>query len=156
MGPTKPVPLHVRSASVEDVLLMEECRRLHHASPADERMTAYFRGLHHPQQALLPRIGYIALSDKAPVGYSAGHLTTRFGYTGELQYLFVAQPYRRRGIGRRLVQELARWFIAQRAATVCVCVDSESEAAAPFYTSLGAKPFKPHWYAWEDIALAAG
>ena len=150
---TNPDPLRVRIASVEDVPLMEECRRLHHAGPADERMTAYFSGLHHPHQALLPRIGYIVLSGEAPVGYIAGHLTTRFGYEGELQYLFVVQPYRRRGIGRRLVQELARWFVEQWATRVCVCVDADSQAAAPFYGSLGAKPFKPHWYAWEDIAV---
>jgi GNAT superfamily N-acetyltransferase len=150
-----PDPLLVRIATVEDVALMEQCRRSHHARPADERMTAYFSGLHHPHQALLPRLGYIALSGKAPVGYIAGHLTTRFGYTAELQYLFVSAPYRRRSIGRRLVQELARWFIEQRARRVCVCLDSESQAAAPFYTSLGAKPFRPHWYAWEDIALVS-
>ena len=152
---TNPDPLQVRIASVEDVPLMEESRRLHQAGPADEPITPYFSGLHHPQQALLPRVGYIVLWGEAPVGYIAGHLTTRLGYAGELQYLFVALPYRRRGIGGRLVQELARSFIAQRATRVCVCVDSESQAAAPFYASLGAKPFKPHWYAWEGIALVA-
>ena len=124
--------ISVREASGSDVELMEQSRNLHGAGPADERMGAYFRGLHHPHKALLPRTGYIAMADNKPVGYTAGHLTTRFGYAGELQYLFVAPPYRRRGIGRRLVTSLANWFVAQGALRVCVCVDLESEPAAPF------------------------
>jgi GNAT superfamily N-acetyltransferase len=151
MAPS-PDLISFREASVSDVQLMEQSRSLHGSGRADERMSAYFRGLHYPQNALLPRTGYIAMADNKPVGYTAGHLTTRFGYTGELQYLFVALPYRRRGIGRRLVKSLASWFVAQDALRVCVCVDLESEPAAPFYASLGASPFRPSWYAWEDIA----
>jgi GNAT superfamily N-acetyltransferase len=144
----------VREASVADVALMEQARSLHGVGQADERMADYFRGLHHPHKALLPRIGYLALADGKPVAYTAGHLTTRFGYEGELQYLFVAPPYRRRGIGRRLVSSLANWFVTHGALRVCVCVDLESEPAAPFYTSLGASPFRPSWYGWENIAAA--
>jgi GNAT superfamily N-acetyltransferase len=145
--------ISVREASASDVELMEQSRNLHGAGRADERMAAYFRGLHHPQKALLPRTGYIAMADKKPVGYTAGHLTTRFGYAGELQYLFVALPYRRQGIGRWLVKSLASWFVAQGALRACVGVDLESEPAAPFYASLGASPFRPCWYAWENIAV---
>lgn len=153
---SNPDLISVREASVSDVELMEQSRTLHGAGRADERMAAYFRGLHHPQKALLPRTGYIAMADTKPVGYAAGHLTTRFGYAGELQYLFVALPYRRRGIGRWLVKSLASWFAAQGALRVCVCVDLESEPAAPFYVSLGASPFRPSWYAWENIAAMTG
>ena len=38
------------------------------AGPADTRMAAYFKGQHHPQQALLPRVGYVALADDGVVG----------------------------------------------------------------------------------------
>ena len=40
-------------------------------------MAAYFNGQHHPQQALLPRVGYVALAGDAVIGYIAGNRTTR-------------------------------------------------------------------------------
>jgi GNAT superfamily N-acetyltransferase len=115
-------------------------------------MAAYFNGHHHPQQALLPRVGYVALVDDAVVGYVAGHLTTRHGCAGEVQYLFVTPAYRRRGVATALVRLLAGWFRERAAARVCVCVDADSPAGEPFYGSLGASPFKKHWYVWEEVA----
>src|SRR5215831_2477631 len=81
MAPS-PDLISFREASVSDVELMEQSRSLHGSVRADERMAAYFRGLHHPEKALLPRTGYIAMADNKPVGYTAGHQTTRFGYAG--------------------------------------------------------------------------
>ena len=85
-----------------DVAKMEPCRLNDAAGHADNRMAAYFRGEHHPQLALMPRTGFIALLDGAAIGYIAGHLTTRHGCQGEVQYLFVASSYRRRGDRHRL------------------------------------------------------
>jgi len=70
-----------------------------------------------------------------------------------VQYLFVAQEYRRRGIGTELLRRLARWFEGQRARRVCVNVAPDSPAAKPFYESAGASPIKKFWYAWEDISM---
>jgi GNAT superfamily N-acetyltransferase len=118
-------------------------------------MAAYFDGLHHPQRALPPRTGYVALCGGAVVGYIAGHLTTRYGCAGEVQYLFVAPEWRRRQIATELLRLLAGWFARNSAARVCVNVDPESPAAKPFYASLGAAPLsspRPYWYVWENIA----
>src|SRR5262249_6235243 len=90
---------------------MEECRLTDPAAgPADERMAAYFDGLHHPHKALPPRTGFIALAARSVVGYIAGHLTTRHGCAGEVQYLYVAPAYRRSRVGAALLRLLPAWF----------------------------------------------
>jgi GNAT superfamily N-acetyltransferase len=143
-----------RTATSGDVAAMAQCRLNDPAGgAADERMGAYFDGRHHPHQALPPRIGYVASAADAPVGYIAGHLTTRHGCAGEVQYLFVASAYRRRGIASTLLRMLAGWFREQDAARVCVCVDADSPAAQPFYARLGAFPLRKYWYVWEDIGV---
>ena len=119
------------------------------AGPGDARMAAYFAGDHHPQQALAPRVGYVALDDDRVVGYIAGHLTRRHDCQGEVQYLYVAPAYRRLGVASALLELLADWFTRQGARRVCVNVNLESPAAAPFYRSHGAEPLSKFWYVWE-------
>lgn len=116
-------------------------------------MAAYFDGKHHPQQALPPRIGYVALVRDGVIGYIAGHLTTRHGCAGEVQYLFVSPDFRRRGVATALLRLLADWFGSGCAQKVCVCVDADSPAAKPFYESTGASPFRRLWYGWDDISV---
>ncbi len=82
--------------------------------PYDGRMAAYLEGYHHPQKALLPRVGYVAVADGTVVGYIAGHLTTRNACAAEVQYLFVSPDYRRNGIGTALLKLMAAWFLETR------------------------------------------
>jgi GNAT superfamily N-acetyltransferase len=144
-----------RAATSADVPAMGQCRVTDPAAgPADPRMTAYFNGEHHPQQALLPRIGYVALARDQVIGYIAGHRTKRHGCEGEVQYLFVAPAYRRRGIGTALFRLLAEWFREHGVHKVCVGVANDSPPEAkPFVERVGAVPLKKHWYAWEDIQV---
>src|ERR1700733_14801497 len=79
---------------------MEQCRGLDAARQVGYPCVAYFTGDHHPQQALLPRIGYVAIDGSEMAGYIAGHLTERLGCDGEIKYMFVAPAYRRRGLRR--------------------------------------------------------
>jgi hypothetical protein len=76
----RPFPVATRT----DVAAMGQ-RRLTDAAagPADSRMAAYFNGQHHPQQALLPRVGYVALAGNTVVGYIAGHRTARHACASE-------------------------------------------------------------------------
>ncbi len=147
----------LRVATEADVAAMAACRlRDPAAGRADPRMTAYFRGQHHPQRALMPRTGYVALAEGTIIGYIAGHLTTRHDCGGEVQYLFVAPEFRRRGIGTSLLRLMAGWFQEQAVVKVCVCVDAHSPAAQPFYHKLGASPLSPlrkYWYVWENIRV---
>lgn len=126
------------------------------AGPADARTAAYFSGTHHPQQALLPRTGFVAIADIAIVGYIAGHLTERFDCQAEVQYLYVAPAYRRLGVGRNLFLRLGAWFAEQHALRVCVNVDPDSPEARPFYSSVSATDLRPHWMEWRDITRALG
>jgi GNAT superfamily N-acetyltransferase len=126
------------------------------AGPADARMAAYFSGKHHPQRALLPRTGFVATADAAVIGYIAGHLTERFDCQGEVQYLYVAPAYRRLGVGRNLLRQLAAWFGERHALRVCVNVDPDSPGARPFYLSMAATDLRPHWMEWRDITSVSG
>jgi len=120
---------------------------------AEERMVAYFDSEHHPQQALLPRMIYVALEDDTLIGYIAGHLTQRFGCEGELQWLYVAPERRRRGVASALLRRLAEWFNEQRASQVCVNVASSNSVARAFYAQNGAEAMNQHWLMWKNIAM---
>lgn len=147
--------IRFRIATAADVPAIAACRLNDPTvGPADWRMASYFDGKHHPQQARRPRTGYVALAGDTIVGYIAGHLTTRFGCRGEVQYLFVAPVFRRRGIATALLGLMAEWFAAADARKVCVNVDADSPGATPFYESTGAVRRKPFWHQWDDITTS--
>lgn len=99
--------IQFREATIADVAAMALCRLSDPtADPADPRMAAYFEREHHPQKALRPRIGFLAIANREVIGYIAGHRTTRHGCAGEIQYLYVTPDYRRRGIAT--VNDLSR------------------------------------------------
>lgn len=134
-----PADFVFREATSADVQGMAFCRLSDSAAgPADGRMGAYLSGLHHPQQALLPRIGYVAVMDQRVVGYIAGHLTTRHGCAGEVQYLFVEPAARRKAVATRLLRLMASWFVEHGARRVFVCLDADSPSARPFYEAVQA------------------
>ncbi|MEI9815355.1 MAG: GNAT family N-acetyltransferase [Acidobacteriota bacterium] len=141
----------------DDVAAMAACRLTDPAAgPADPRMLAYFEHRHHPQRALPPRTGFLAMSGTQVIGYVAGHMTTRHDCAGEVQYLFVSPPFRRQGIATLLLRLMSDWFHAHALARVCVCVDAESPAAVPFYEKMGAVPLFPPkkgWFVWERMDL---
>lgn len=116
---------------------------------ADPRMLPYLLGEHHPQQALGPRVMWMALDGDVPVGYIAGHLTRRFGCDGELQYLYVLPAHRGGRVAAGLLRQLARWFVERGAHRVCV--DVGNERAYRFYTRHGAADLQKHWLVWEDV-----
>ncbi|MGQ0815993.1 MAG: GNAT family N-acetyltransferase [Gemmatimonadota bacterium] len=114
MSPKQSNPVSYRTVASADVNAMLECRLGDADSgPGDARMRAYFEGQHHPQQALLPRTGFVAVRDGRVVGYIAGHLTTRHGCDGEVQYLYVAPTHRRHGVAVGLLRFLRDWFFSK-------------------------------------------
>lgn len=162
--PTSSIPIvtasdriRYRRATSADVDAISRCRREDPlAGDADPRLSAYLDGRSHPREALLPRIGFLALDGDRIVGYVAGHLTTRHGCDGEVQHLFVAPSHRRQGIASALLRLQAQWFQTQGAAKVCVDVDVGSAPAIPFYVACGASPLNRYWYVWDDMAAALG
>jgi len=122
---------------------------------SEERMTAYLDGLSDPQQALPPRVIYVAYEGDALIGYIAGHLTRRFGCDGELQWIYVTLERRRKGVASELLSCLAAWFKQQHASRVCVNVARQNTVALRFYAKNGAEPMKLGWLVWNDIAVAS-
>jgi len=112
-------------------------------------MLQYLAGEHHPQQALLPRVLWMAEDTDKPIGYTAGHLTERFGCDGELQWIYVVPTHRRAGVASHLLRLLAGWFLEQDARRICV--DVGDDEARPFYRRHGAVELNRHWMIWEDI-----
>jgi ribosomal protein S18 acetylase RimI-like enzyme len=115
------------------------------------RISGYMDCHLHPQQALMPRIIYIASEANIPVGFIAGHLTRRYECDGELEWIDVLQEYRRSGIASKLLQLLAAWFIEQKALKICVDVDPTNITARRFYKKHGAEDLNKHWLVWKDI-----
>ncbi len=116
----------------------------------------YFDRVINPEEALGPRMGYVASNDNHEVvGFAAGHLTGRFDCAGELAWISVLPHYRNQGIGTTLLRFLASWFAMQRARRVCVDVSPVNADARRFYARHGAVPLKRHWYVWEDFTRLA-
>lgn len=114
-----------------------------------ERITNYSEGLVNPQEALRPRVIYVAVEDTRVVGFAAGHLTRRFNCEGELQWIDTVETHRRRGIASGLIIVLAKWFIRQQAYKICV--DPGNHIARTLYNKNGAVPLNEHWLYWTDI-----
>lgn len=83
----------------------------------------------------------------------------------EIKFLYVANAFQGRGIGRRLMAELALAAIDQRATGVALGVVHGNDAAIEFYERLGGRRIGrytdsgPVWrsdnlgYAWDDFKL---
>lgn len=137
-------------AAASDVAALAALRSAGEAGGASaERMARYLAGTHHPQQALKPRVIYMASAEARPIGYVAGHLTKRYGCDGELQWIYVAPDYRGSGVAAELLRLLAVWFSEHDAARVCVDVGDVS--GRRFYEKFGAEPLNEHWMVWTDI-----
>ncbi len=119
----------------------------------EARIAAYLNGELHPQKALLPRAGYVALDGDSVVGFIAGHLTRRYGCGGELEWINVAPEYRRKSVAAELIVLLAAWFVERSALKVCVNVAPENMTAARFYQKHGADRLNEHWLVWNDISV---
>ena len=113
------------------------------------RIKGYLDGTVNPQQALAPRIIYVAHIDEIIVGFIGGHLTRRFDCEGELEWIDVVEEFRRKGIASQLIRLLAGWFIEQQAYKICI--DPGNETARIFYGKNGAEQLNEHWMFWADI-----
>ncbi|MFI5161318.1 MAG: GNAT family N-acetyltransferase [Sphingobacteriales bacterium] len=115
------------------------------------RITGYIKGELHPQNALMPRVVYVAIENDIIIGFIAGHLTKRLECDSELEWIDVTSQFRRKGIATELIRMLAAWFIEQKA--LKICVDPGNDTARIFYSSLGAENLNAHWMYWNDISV---
>jgi ribosomal protein S18 acetylase RimI-like enzyme len=118
----------------------------------EQRIAGYLRGEINPQQALAPRVIYVAMDGETVVGFIAGHLTRRFGSDGELEWINVGVGYRGLDIAGALLAQLAGWFVGQQAYYICVNCAPENDAAQKFYRRHGAETLNEFWLVWKDIS----
>jgi GNAT superfamily N-acetyltransferase len=142
-----------RQATTDDVpamaVLRERSGWAGGASGAGMRL--YLAGDHHPQHARAPRVAFLAEAEGAGIGYIAGHLTTRFGCDGELQWILVDPAHRGGPAATGLLRQLAGWFARHGSPRVCVNVASDNGRARGFYRRQGAVELSSHWMVWDDI-----
>ena len=150
------MPLQYRQALPSDVPALSRLRATGWGTEEFwlSRVEGYMNGLSHPQQALPPRVLYVAQLDTTIVGFIAGHLTRRFGCQGELEWIDVDPEHRRAGIASALFHLLAAWFVEHEAVYICVDVDPDNARARSFYKRQGAEELNPHWMVWKDISGA--
>jgi diamine N-acetyltransferase len=63
------------------------------------------------------------------------------GKVGEIDSMFISLPYRRQGIGRRLMKRCMEWFAKNEAEKVIVLVGVGNEEVLEFYKIFGFLPF---------------
>jgi len=144
---------HYRKARDEDIIPMAQVREGEWGTEDYwiTRIGGYMRGEHHPQHALMPRIIFVAEDKEKIIGFIAGHLTTRLGCNGELEWINVIPEYRKSGVASELLYHLAKWFVEQKSTKVCIDVAAENIPAQKFYRKHGAKNLNAHWLFWEDV-----
>jgi ribosomal protein S18 acetylase RimI-like enzyme len=150
--------VHYRPIERSDIPALARIRAAEWETEAywQTRISRYLDCQLHPQQALMPRVIYVASEDDSIVGFIGGHLTRRHGCDGELEWINVIPERRGSGIASGLLRHLAPWFVEQKAARICVDVDPANTAAQRFYRRHGAVDLKPHWLVWNNINVVLG
>lgn len=149
----QPNSVSYREALPEDIPALARIRSESWGTPPywEQRIRGYLSGEVNPQQALAPRVLFVAVAGDTPIGLIAGHLTRRFQCDGELEWIDVSLARRRAGVASELLRRLAHWFTGQSARRICVDVEPSNTVARRFYARHGAIDLKPSWMVWEDI-----
>ena len=80
---------------------------------------------------------FLALVDTKKVGYC---LSSIHGDTGEIDSIYIEEPWRNSGIGEHLVHKALQWFKTNGIHQFTVSVAYGNEEAIPFYKKFGFKP----------------
>lgn len=104
---------------------------------SQEGILYYQKSLVDPQ-----KIVFVAQDEGGkPIGYIIGCAANKFRYrkvkTGELENMFIAPQWRRRGAGKALVDALKQWMKAKGVDRIYVSAYAKNEDAIHFYDSCG-------------------
>lgn len=140
-----------REAVERDIPKIAEIRAVYSGSSEYwiDRITNYYSGNLNPQKALPKRVIYVAAINNNIIAFIAGHLSTRYDCTGELQWIDTLEKYRAKGIATSLFRILGKWFIENKAYKICV--DPGNPVARKFYQKNGATNLNEHWMFWDDL-----
>ncbi|MEM9119340.1 MAG: GNAT family N-acetyltransferase [Cyanobacteria bacterium P01_F01_bin.56] len=82
-------------------------------------------------------IAYLALDGQKAHAIAAGIIAPDNSAKASLRSMWVASPYRHCGVGKQLVEAIARWAMDQQIPALYLEVTSNNEAAIAFYHRLG-------------------
>ncbi len=106
---------------------------------------AYLRTLISRDDAL----AVLARDGDEVIGYAVGRITTLPPFfehrsRGHIHDVYTKEAFRRRGIGRRLVEELLAWFRHRGVTVVELTVVANNEDARTFWERLGFRIYMHH------------
>ncbi|WP_343067938.1 GNAT family N-acetyltransferase [Undibacterium jejuense] len=98
---------------------------------------------------------YVAESEGHIIGFASGMLLpeAKFGMQAELTAIYLRPAWQRSGIGRRMVQKVARTLQAQGAESLLVWVISGNAIARNFYEELGGVLLHEQAFSWDGMDL---
>ncbi len=106
---------------------------------------AYLRTLISRDDAL----AVVAREGEEIIGYAVGRITAlppffEQRYRGYIHDVYTKEAFRRRGIGRQLVDELLAWFLRRGVTAVELTVAANNTDALPFWKRLGFRIYMHH------------
>ncbi|GAA5261804.1 GNAT family N-acetyltransferase [Methanocalculus sp. MC3] len=109
-------------------------------SRIEERSSGSIQGAYvfiRQMQAIAGDTFFVAAADGEVVGYTIGSIVSSSPDTGWVLRLQVADRHTRKGIGRKLIEQLLTTFEETGVAQVLLSVSPKNHAALPLYRSLG-------------------
>ena len=80
---------------------------------------------------------FVVRFDDENVGYALASVEHD---VGEIDSIFVVSKYRRKGLGKKLMEKSQRWLAEQNVKKISISVAEGNESAFPFYQKLGYFP----------------
>lgn len=98
---------------------------------------------------------FVAESEGQVIGFVSGMLLpeAKLGMQAELTAIYLRPAWQRSGIGRRMLQKVARVFQAQGINSLLAWVISDNAAARNFYEDLGGALLREQDFNWDSLEL---
>src|SRR3990172_809369 len=108
------------------------------APGAEARWRTYLQG-HIGRRS---KLCLVALAGPQPVGFLLGSVQARAGIfmereVGEISDVYVQAPFRRKGVGKALVDAALEWFEVRRVGRVRIRTDARNTMGVEFWKTLG-------------------
>lgn len=98
---------------------------------------------------------FVAESEGQVIGFASGMLLPepKLGMNAELTAVYLRPAWQRSGIGRRMVQKVARTLQAQGSNSLLVWVIADNAIARNFYEELGGALLLEQKFSWDGLDL---
>jgi GNAT superfamily N-acetyltransferase len=98
---------------------------------------------------------FVAESEGQIIGFASGMLLPepKLGMNAELTAAYLRPAWQRSGIGRRMVQKVARTLQAQGSNSLLVWVIADNAIARNFYEELGGALLLEQKFSWDGLGL---